>query len=365
MVKKGSAEEKVVESLKGETGRRYVHLCGSGTAAILLSLKALGLPKASEVLMPALLCVNPGSATVYAGCRPAFCDVKRDTYNIDTTSLEENITSKTKCIIAVHEHGEPCEIEGILDAAQRRGLPVIEDSAKALGFNIGSGRVGGFGDVSIFSFGRGKPIEVEGGGGAVATDDPQISSKLSQLIKEYPYRAVDEELHYKVHRTLFYALRDSALNSPTPLKQYAPFVEAFRDHCIRSPEGLRWGELASELMKINENVARRQGAASTYREILKGSHAKMPNYSYKGSYVRYPVLVGNAPELGPQLRKMGFDSNELIPPVNNMFNADQPITTFPNSEYLWRHVLILWAYQDEERIRSCAELVKERAKAPG
>lgn len=364
-MEKDSAEERAVESLREETGRRYVHLCGSGTAAILFSLKALQLPKASEVLMPALLCVNPGSATVYAGCRPAFCDVRRDTYNIDTASLEVAITPKTKCIIAVHEHGEPCEIEEIIDIAQRRNLPVIEDSAKALGFNIGSGKIGGFGDVSIFSFGRGKPVEVEGGGGAVVTDDPKLSSRLSRLIKEYTYRPVDEELHYRVHRTLYYALRDSALNDPHSLKQYAPFVEAFRNFYIRSPEGLRWGELAKELENLHVNVRRRQRAIALYREVLRGCPAKTPKYSGKGSYVRYPILVGNSPELGPQLRKMGFDSNELIPPVNNMFNEDQPVTTFPNSEYLWRHMIILWAYGDEERVRRYAEAVKERSKAPG
>jgi dTDP-4-amino-4,6-dideoxygalactose transaminase len=359
-----SAEDGVVEELREETGRKFIHLCGSGTAAILFALRALRVPRKSEVLMPALLCVNPGSATVYAGCRPAFCDVDRDTYNIDLASLEAAIRPETGCIIAVHEHGEPCDIEGVIDIGQRHKVPVIEDSAKTLGVEIGSSWAGGLGDASIFSFGRGKPVEVEGGGGAIATDDPRLSSRLLRLIKEYPYRAVDEELNYKTHRTLFYAVRDAALKDPSRLKKYAGFVEAFRDWYIRSPAGLRLGELESGLKDLRENVERRRRTASIYSRILKGSKAKTPMYSGKGSYVRYPVLIGNPEELGPRLRREGFDSNELIPPVNNMFNPDQPLTFLENSEYLQRRMLILWVYMDEERVKGCAEAVKEGAIAP-
>jgi len=184
--------------LREETGRRYVHLCGSGTAAILFALRALKCE--GEALMPALLCVNPGSAAVYAGCRPAFCDVERDTYNVSPESLEASITSKTGCIIAVHEHGEPCNIEAIEEISQRHKVPLIEDSAKVLGVKMGSRSAGGFGEVSILSFGRGKPVEIVGGGGALTTDDPKLSGRLQKLIETYPYENVDEDIYYKVHR---------------------------------------------------------------------------------------------------------------------------------------------------------------------
>ena len=69
LVSGGSTEGRVEAKLKGITGRRFVHLCGSGTAAIMFAFRAMRVPRGSQVLMPALLCVNPGSATVYAGCR--------------------------------------------------------------------------------------------------------------------------------------------------------------------------------------------------------------------------------------------------------------------------------------------------------
>jgi dTDP-4-amino-4,6-dideoxygalactose transaminase len=355
-------EGRVIEALREATGRRYVHLCGSGTSAILFALRALKCK--GEVLMPALLCVNPGSAAVYVGCRPAFCDVERDTYNLSLESLEASITSKTECIIAVHEHGEPCDIEEIEDISQRHKFPLIEDSAKSLGVEIGSRSVGGFGDVSIFSFGRGKPIEIEGGGGAVATDDPQISSRLQQLIETYPYEVINEDIYYRVHRALFYAVRDAALRDPTKFKQYAPFVETFRNWYIRSPRSLNWEILETELGCLDENVEGRRRAAEIYEKTLKESKARTPKYTGKGSYVRYPVLVGNPDSLGPKLRKLGFDCNELIPPVNNMFNPEEPLKLFENSEYLYRRQLILWPYADEERVKKCAEMVREEATSP-
>ena len=247
MVSGGSTEGRVEEKLRKITGRRFVHLCGSGTAAIMFALRAMHVPRDSEVLMPALLCVNPGSATVYAGCKPAFCDVERGTYNVSLASLEASISPRTKCIIAVHEHGEPCDISGVTDIAERHKIPVIEDSAKTLGIEIGSGYAGGFGDVSIFSFGRGKPLEIEGGGGAVATDDPQLSGRLQRLIKTHTYTAVEEAIFYKVHRALFYATRDASLTAPAVLKQYGRFVEVFRDWYIRSPQRLQWDKLEQEL----------------------------------------------------------------------------------------------------------------------
>lgn len=364
MVSGGSTEGRVEEKLRELTGRRFVHLCGSGTAAIMFALRAMHVPRGSEVLMPALLCVNPGSATIYAGCRPAFCDVEKETYNISLASLEASITPRTKCILAVHEHGEPCDIEGVVNIAQKHKIPVIEDSAKTLGIEIASGHAGGFGDMSIFSFGRGKPVEIEGGGGAVATDDPQLASRLQRLINTHTYTAVDEDIFYKVHRALFYATRDTSLSDPTILKQYGRFVEVFRDWYIRSPKGLHWDELEKELGNISENIEARRKTAALYKKILSGSVAKTPRYTGKGSYVRYPVLVGNSGTLGPRLRKLGFDSNELIPPVNNMFNPEDPLSTFANSEYVYSRQLILWAYSDAERVKKCAEAVKEVATPP-
>jgi len=354
---------RVEEKLKDITDRRFVHLCGSGTAAIMFTLRAMRIPRGGEVLMPALLCVNPGSATVYARCKPAFCDIEKETYNVSLSSLEASITPNTRCIIAVHEHGEGCRIQGVMDIAGRNGIPVIEDSAKALGIKIGSGKVGGFGDASILSFGRGKPIEIEGGGGAVATDDPRLSSRLQRMIKTYPYVNLDEDIFYKVHRSLFYAIRDAAIQDPSSIKYYGRFVDVFKDWYMRSPLGLRWDALEKELGDIDENIRMRRGAAELYEHILSGSAAKTPTYS-GGSYVRYPVLVGNSETLGPKLRELGFDSNELIPPVNNMFNPDDPLMHYPNSEYTYRRQLLLWIYSDKNRVKRCAEAVKEVATPP-
>jgi dTDP-4-amino-4,6-dideoxygalactose transaminase len=360
-----SAVARRVEEKLGEiTGRRFVHLCGSGTAAIMFTLRAMQIPRRLEVLMPTLLCVNPGSAAVYAGCKPTFCDVEKETYNVSLSSLEASITPNTRCIIAVHEHGEPCDIEGIMDIAQRHGIPVIEDSAKALGIEIGSGHAGGFGDASILSFGRGKPIEIEGGGGAVATDDLRLSSRLQQMIKTYPYIDVDEDIFYKVHRSLFYATRDAAINDPSTLKHYGRFVDMFKDWYVRSPLGLRCDAFEKELANIDENINARREAAELYKQILSGSAAKTPIYSGKGSYVRYPVLIGNSETIGPKLREFGFDSNEFIPPVNNMFNPEDSLEFFPNSEYVYRRQLLLWIYNDKNRVKECGEIVKEAATSP-
>ncbi len=176
----------------------------SGTAALHISLLALGIGKGDEVIVPPLSFVATASAVLMAGAKPVFCDVDKETYNIDPKKIEKCITEKTKAIIPVHLLGNPCDMERIMKIAQDHGLFVIEDCAQSLGASINWKLVGTFGHMSIFSFQETKTITTLGEGGMILTYSPFFADKcrairnhaekyFSSLFLGYNYRMTEAQ----------------------------------------------------------------------------------------------------------------------------------------------------------------------------
>ncbi|MEE9256985.1 MAG: DegT/DnrJ/EryC1/StrS family aminotransferase [bacterium] len=168
-----------------EFEKRFAALCGakyavgvaSGTDALVLSLKAVGVGPGDEVISAPNSFVASATATVMAGARPVFVDV-RDDYNIDPDLLESAITPRTKAILPVHLTGRPADMDPILEIAQRRRLHVIEDAAQAVIAEYRGRRVGSLGSAGCFSFHPLKTLNACGDGGAVTTNDAEIFQKL-------------------------------------------------------------------------------------------------------------------------------------------------------------------------------------------
>lgn len=153
----------------------------SGTDAITLTLKALGLGPGDEVITAANTFVATVEAISHAGCKPVLVDVLPDTYNMDPNKLEEKITQKTKAIIPVHLYGQPADLDAIIQIARRYNLFVIEDAAQAHGALYKGRRVGSLGNAACFSFYPSKNLGAYGDGGAVVTNDETLALKIRQL----------------------------------------------------------------------------------------------------------------------------------------------------------------------------------------
>jgi len=172
------------EEFKASCGSKYAVAVASGTDALELSLRAYGIGRGDEVVLPALSCFATASAVAALGARPVFVDVEPATYTIDPLLIEQAITPRTKAILPVHLYGQPCDMQAILEIARERGVRVIEDCAQAFGAAIGGQRVGTFGDAGAFSFYPTKNLGAYGDGGMVLTDRCEVAERI-QLFRTH------------------------------------------------------------------------------------------------------------------------------------------------------------------------------------
>lgn len=162
----------------------------SGTDALHLSLRALGIAAGDRVLVPAFTFVATAVAASYAGARPVFVDIEPDTFCMDPKRVAEYLTDKTRapqpkeCVramIPVHLYGQPADMEPLLDLARSHGLAVVEDAAQAIGATYHGKRVGGLGNAGCFSFYPTKNLGAMGDGGLATTQDPALGDRLLRL----------------------------------------------------------------------------------------------------------------------------------------------------------------------------------------
>lgn len=154
-------------------GVRRVVTCTNGTAAIEIALRAVGVKPADEVIVPSYTFVATASSVLSIGAVPVFADIEPETYMMDPDSVEAVITPKTKAIIPVYIGGGPADLDRILKIARDRDLRVVEDAAQAHGAEWNGKRIGGDGDIAIWSFQSSKNLTA-GEGGAMSTNNEEI-----------------------------------------------------------------------------------------------------------------------------------------------------------------------------------------------
>jgi dTDP-4-amino-4,6-dideoxygalactose transaminase len=159
--------------------------CASGTDALLLPLRALGLAPGDEVITTPFTFFATGGAIHNAGARPVFVDIDPATFNISPQAIEAAVTPRTRAVIVVHLFGQMAEMERILPIAARHGLAVIEDGAQSIGARRmieGSWRAAGsLGHVGTFSFFPSKNLGGFGDGGMMVTQDDDLAVRLARL----------------------------------------------------------------------------------------------------------------------------------------------------------------------------------------
>jgi len=159
---------------------KYAIAVSNCTAALHLSLKALGIKKDDEVIVPDLTFVADANAVLACNAKPVIVDINKENFFLSIPNIKKNITKKTKAIIPVHIYGQVCNINEILDVARDNNLKVIEDCAHAIGTFHNSKHVGNLGNTGCFSFYPTKNITTAEGG-MVITNSKKIAEKIRQL----------------------------------------------------------------------------------------------------------------------------------------------------------------------------------------
>ncbi|HEX8091380.1 MAG TPA: DegT/DnrJ/EryC1/StrS family aminotransferase [Blastocatellia bacterium] len=232
-------------------GCRHAIAVNSGTSALHLIVKSLGIGPGDEVLVPSFTFAASVNAFLYEGAKPVFVDIEPDTLNLDTADLERRITPRTKAIMAVDVFGHPAEWDEILRIAGRHGLRVIDDSCEALGAEYKGRKLGQFGDAAAFAFYPNKQMTT-GEGGVIVTDDENIAG----LCRSLRNQGRGEMGAWLEHERLGYNYRLDEMSSALGI---------------------------SQLRRIEDFLKKREQAARCYGERLE-----------KFSWVRPPVVKPHA-----------------------------------------------------------------------
>lgn len=221
----GPAVKQFEEELAKYCGAKYAVAVSNGTAALHLAYLAAGLNSGDEVVTTPNTFAATTNMLLAIGTKPVFCDIRLDNYNIDESKIEELITPKTKAIVPVHFGGHPCNMEKILSIAKKYNLLVIEDACHALGASYKNKKIGGIGDMSIFSFHPVKSITT-GEGGAILTNNPEFYKKLTHL---RTHGITKDEKGFNVMTALGYNYRITDIQTAlgiSQLKKLNKFIKA-------------------------------------------------------------------------------------------------------------------------------------------
>jgi len=319
----------------------------SGRTALYVLLKAHGLKKNDEIIMPAYMCETVSQLLVDMGFRLNFVDIEKDTYNISINDLNEKVNKNSRAIIAVHMFGNPCDMKGIIEIANDHNLIVIEDAAQAMGAEYNGRKVGAIGDSGFFSFGRGKPITAMEGG-AIVTNDDRIAEKSREIISSFEKQKIKERISI-----IFKLLGYSSLRNRVIYRLIHKYVrnENIRKDINISNLRFKFSHTQAsigmiQLSKLDEFNRVRVENARFLRGHLKGTEGiNLPIVlsNTKPIYLRFPIRVdteSKRDKLMSKLKKLGIESSVVYPvtlPYIYSMNPDK----YANAEEVVRKMLAL------------------------
>lgn len=186
--------EEFEENLASFSGTKYAVGLSSGTDALYLALKAVGIGSGDEVITVSHTFVASIASIVHTGAKPVLVDVKED-FLMDVDKIEEVITPKTRAIMPVHLNGRVCDMEKLMAVAKKHNLLVIEDAAQALGAEFSGQKAGSFGAAGCFSFYPAKLLGAYGDAGGLTTNDEEIAEKV-RLLRNHGQKTKTEVVLY-------------------------------------------------------------------------------------------------------------------------------------------------------------------------
>lgn len=290
---------------------RYCIGVGSGLDALYLTLRAMGIGRGDEVLLPANTFIATFLAVDSCGATIVPVEPNENSFNINPHAAEAAITSRTKAIIPVHLYGQPADMPVICALAHKYKLRVIEDAAQAHGAVIKGKRAGAWGDAAAFSFYPGKNLGALGDGGAITTNDPELEQKI-KMLRNYGSR---EKYHHELR----------GVNSR--LDEFQAAI------------------LGIKLKSLDESNNRRSAIATRYLNEIKHpgvtlSHP-LPNRTHV--WHLFVIRVSNREEWQTYLSEKGVETliHYPIPPHRQPAFENYFDETYPITERLHREVLSL------------------------
>jgi len=299
---------------------KYAIAVNSGTSALFLALKSLGIGKNDEVILPAFTMIATINAVIWVGANPVLVDCQsHNDWNLNINEIEKKITKKTKAILPVHIYGFPSDMDRINKLARKHDLYVIEDAAEAMGSLYKSQLAGSLGDISCYSLYSNKIITT-GNGGVVATNNRLFYKRIKKL----SFFDINPKGHF-LHHILGYNLVLSGLQAALGV---------------------------SQIRRFEKLLSRRKKIYLWYLKYLKGKNDVFfikPQVFQDPNYWFPPLLFKDPKKkmkIQTYLTKQGIETRDFfrplhLQPVYKTLFAHQ---TFPNSEYFYHRGLLLPSY---------------------
>ena len=306
------------KNLAAYCGTKHAIGVTSGTDALLVALMALGIKSGDEVICPTFTFFATASCIARLGAKPVFVDIEPHSFNLDPAKLSAAMTPKTKAIIPVHLFGQMAKMEAINEVAAKRGIPVIEDAAQAIGatrFNKPACSVGLAGCLSFYPT---KNLGAFGDAGAVCTNDDAFADRV-RLLREHGMRP---RYYYKEIGGMFRMAAIQAAVLSVKLKYLDSWHEARRAHAaIYDRVFAGTNVLAPQIAEGNWSVYNQYVVRVPNRDAVKADLGKRNI----GTAVYYPIPLHEQ----ECFAKLGYKAGD-----------------FPESERACREVLALPVYPE-------------------
>lgn len=330
---KGRFVKEFEDGIAKYLGVNHAVSVSNGTVALHLALMALGIGEGDEVILPSLTYVASANAVTYTGATPVFADSLHESWQIDPEDVERKITEKTRAIMVVHLYGQPCDMDAIMKIAKKHDLFVVEDCAEAFGSKYKGKYVGGFGDISAFSFYGNKTITT-GEGGMVVTNDRVLYERASHMKDQG--LAFDREYW---HDIVGYNYRMTNICAAIGLAQ---------------------------LEQADNFIARKVQVAKWYMEYLKDTPVEVPPAvkDTENTFWMFSILLPSADQrddLRAKLKEAGIETRPLFYPIHLMPMYSQKYKKLKVSEDLGLRGINLpsWPGLTEEQVKYICGIIKE------
>ena len=359
----GSYVKKFEEEVASYLGVKHAIGCSSGTAALVLALRACNVCPGDEVITTPFTFFATAEAISSIGAIPVFVDVKQDDYTIDPEQIESAITDKTKAILPVHIFGAVCDMDRIMEIARKHNLKVIEDDAQAIGSEYKGRKAGTLGDVGCFSFYPTKNLGGCGDGGMVTTNDDDIEVILRALREHGAGKngAKARELLYGIKEELVVDEQETELYDPY---KYFNYLIAYNSRL----DALQACVLSIKLRHLEEYNAKRVHIAERYFEGLTDK-LRRPVYKMENKMCWHQFVVRSdyKQELCNWLSEHEVGNGTFYPvPLHrqkafNEYNCKNPNAKLPIAEEISSQSVCLPIFPEmtEEQIQYVIDTVNE------
>ena len=334
--------------------------------ALYAILRALGVGRGDEVILPGYTCVMNVNPVKYLGAKPVYVDIEPVTFNMRIGLLEEKISRGTKAIIVQHTYGYPCEMDSIMSIAKKKNIPVVEDCCLALGSEYKGKRCSTFGLAAYWSFQWNKPFTT-GIGGMATTNDRPLGEKIEALRVESMYEPSKKSAlmlgaQRLIHGMLIYPRTTALATSIFRWMTHKDVVIGSSSRCEFEPRmeedffmGMSAGQCRAglrQMKRIDANLAHRKSMAKTYNLLFKAAGWKtnlVPEY-IDPVLVRYPVRVNNKAAIVAEAPRHGVDVGTwfecpLHPKETPMSLYDYEVGMCPEAEKACETVINLPVHQ--------------------